>query len=102
MRETYLLIKILDDWIDEISTEGLVLSTKKDFDSFLSRVETFFKENPNESLEYSIGTNQTIIHESFSSVSQCFFTKEITKEEYDTISKTVGVVFGTTSLMDVI
>ncbi len=98
MTTTYLLVKVYDDWADEISTEGFFISTQEELDETYKAIKDYFKEN--NSLTYYIGTNEEITHECYEDVVGCFITQEITKQEYTTLKKLFCGSFGIVNILD--
>lgn len=98
----YVLVEIYDNWADEIDTEGFLISTQEEVDDFLFEVKQHFKNNPDDYLSYSIGSNEEIEHHSFKSVERCLRIKKIKEEEYNTINKVIGLSFGEVSLWNIL
>lgn len=98
MTDKYLLVKVYDDWADEISTEGFFTTTQEELDETYEAIKEYFKEN--NSLTYYIGTNEEITHESYEDVVGCFRTQEITKQEYTTLKKLFHGSFGIVNILD--
>ena len=46
MTDKYLLVKVYDDWADEISTEGFFTTTQEELDETYEAIKEYFK-NPN-------------------------------------------------------
>lgn len=99
---TKVLVKIYDDWADEMSVEGFCIMSKDKLDKFLSDVKKYFEDNPGEILSYSIGTNEEIEHRSFESVNSCISFKEISDEQAAVVTSNVGRAFGTIGLLEIL
>ena len=98
----YVLVTIYDNWAGEIDTEGFLITTQEEVDDYFFEVKQHFKNNPDDYLSYSIGSNEEIEHHSFKSVESCLRIKKIKEEEYNTINKVIGLSFGEVSLWNIL
>lgn len=100
--ESPLLVRVDDNWSDEIDVEGFAIMDLKSLYQFYNDLEDYFRTTPNGTLSYSIGSNQYIEHDSIKSITYCLAISFITVDQAEVIKQTIGSSYGTVSLLDIL
>ena len=95
------LVRINDNWADEMDITGYQVMLHSDYDSYLKKLEQYFKDNQDEPLGYYVGTNEEVEHNSLASVLSCLSSERITEEQYQALSKLNLLSFGFTNLLEI-
>ena len=100
--ESPLLVKVNDNWADEINVEGFAIMNLKSLYEFYEGLENYFNSTPNGILSYSIGTNEDIEHDSIESIIYRLNISFITIDQAEAIKQTIGLAYGEASLLDIL
>lgn len=100
--ESPLLVKVNDNWADEMDVRGFAIMDLKSLYEFYKGLEDYFRTNPDGTLSYSIGTNEYIEHDSIKSIIYCLDISFITVDQAEAIKQTIGLAYGEASLLDIL
>lgn len=98
----YYILNYEANWADEMNVEGFEIVDETEYQEFLDVLEKFKNNDSMESISFYIGSNEEMCYESKEALFNDITIDEISKEEFDLLSKRFGRGFGFTDGIDFI